>query len=405
MINLFNRHINDDLLDRFRRELGKYANPHQLPPLTIFHNATQSTSEGVAAGASSSQQIITETFSAFNVPVEVIGSQVGPRMTQFHLLPMKINGRLTKISAIKALDSDLSLALSASVSITTRPGKLILEIPNREFEPISLKSVMVSDPFKKILSRGGLPLALGKDASGQPIAADLSAMPHLLIAGATGSGKSVCMNACITSLLTAHNPEQLKLLLIDPKRVELVGYNGIRHLVRPVITDMEKAASALTWAVNEMDKRYELLSLARKRNIKSYNKWAQANQQDTLPFMVIIIDELADLMLQFKEEVESAIIRLAQMARAVGIHLMLATQRPTVDVVTGLIKANVPARIAFAVASGTDSRVILDQKGAENLLGQGDCLYLPPGTSQPIRLQGCFVSDEEIDQLVEHWRT
>ena len=167
---------------------------------------------------------------------------------------------------------------------------------------------------------------------------------------------------------------------------------------------MEKAASALTWAVNEMDKRYELLSSARKRNIKSYNKWAKSNQQETLSFMVIIIDELADLMIQFKDEVESAIIRLAQMARAVGIHLMLATQRPTVDVVTGLIKANVPARIAFAVASGTDSRVILDQKGAENLLGQGDCLYLAPGASQPIRLQGSFVSDEEIDQLVEHWR-
>ncbi len=403
MINLFNRHINNELLDRFRRELGKYTSPDQLPPLTIFHNADQQL-PSVSSDADDLGQIITETFSAFNVPVEVIGSQTGPRMTQFFLLPQKVNGRLTKISAIKALDSDLSLALSASVSITTRPGKLILEIPNREFEPISLKSVMVTPSFKMILNKGGLPLALGKDASGQPIAADLSAMPHLLIAGATGSGKSVCMNACITSLLTAHNPEQLKLLLIDPKRVELVGYNGIRHLVRPVITDMEKAASALTWAVNEMDKRYELLSAARKRNIKSYNKWAKANQQDPLPFMVVIIDELADLMIQFKEEVESAIIRLAQMARAVGIHLILATQRPTVDVVTGLIKANVPARIAFAVASGTDSRVILDQKGAENLLGQGDCLYLPPGTSQPIRLQGCFVSDEEIEQLVEHWR-
>ena len=262
---------------------------------------------------------------------------------------------------------------------------------------------MVTPSFKAILNKGGLPLALGKGASGQPVAADLSAMPHLLIAGATGSGKSVCMNACITSLLTAYNPEQLKLLLIDPKRVELVGYNGIRHLVRPVITDMEKAASALTWVVNEMDKRYEILSKARKRNIKSYNKWAKASNQPLLPFMVVIIDELADLMIQFKDEVESAIIRLAQMARAVGIHLIIATQRPTVDVVTGLIKANVPARIAFAVASGTDSRVILDRKGVENLLGQGDALYMPPGTSQPTRLQGCFVSDEEIEQLVEHW--
>ena len=403
MINLFNRNINHDLLDRFRLELGKYANPDQLPPLTIFHNTDQQKPD-VAEESDNLGQIITSTFLAFNVPVEVIGSQTGPRLTQFYLLPQKINGRLTKISAIKALDSDLSLALKANVSITTRPGKLILEIPNHEFEPISLKSVMVTPSFKLILSKGGLPLALGKDASGQPVAADLSAMPHLLIAGATGSGKSVCMNACITSLLTAHNPEQLKLLLIDPKRVELVGYNGIRHLVRPVVTEMSDAASALTWAVSEMDARYKMLSAARKRNIKSYNKWAKASQQETLPYLVIIVDELADLMLQFKDEVESAIIRLAQMARAVGIHLIIATQRPTVDVVTGLIKANVPARIAFAVASGTDSRVILDQKGAENLLGEGDCLYLPPGTSQPIRLQGCFVSDEEIEQLVAHWQ-
>ncbi len=202
-------------------------------------------------------------------------------------------------------------------------------------------------------------------------------------------------------MLFNHDPDQLKFLMIDPKRVELVGYNGIGHLVRPVITDMEKAAGALTWCVSEMERRYELLSSARKRHISTYNQWAQANGQPPLAFMVIIIDELADLMIQFKEEVEPVIIRLAQMARAVGIHLILATQRPTVDVVTGLIKANVPTRIAFAVASSTDSRVILDRKGAESLLGQGDCLYYT--NSSLTRLQGCYLSDQELNKIVQHW--
>ena len=401
MINQLMRQVDDDLLDRFRQELAKYRDPNQLPGLTIFDHLPAQIQ--VQDDALDMQDLIADTFFDFNVPVEVIGSQIGPRVTQYYLHPQSMNGKRAKIGAIKALDEDLGLALNTSVVIRTRPGKLILEIPNDEFEPINLRSIMASDPFKKIMAQGGLPLALGCDTSGEPIAADLAKMPHLLIAGATGAGKSVCMNALICSLLTTYSPAQLQLLMIDPKQVELIGYQGIRHLARPVITEMANAPNALEWAVNQMDIRYSQLSEVRKRNIKSYNQWAVANKKEIMPYLVIIIDEVADLMIQYKEEVETTVTRLAQMARAVGIHLILATQRPTVDVVTGLIKANVPARIAFAVASGTDSRVILDQKGAENLLGEGDCLYLPPNASEPIRVQGSFVSDNEIDQLVEHW--
>ncbi len=388
------------LLSKFQQEVANYRDPNKLPDLTIFAKAL---ANEISPPDNETTELITETFSAFNVPVEVIGHEVGPRLTQYYLRPQSANGKRAKISAIKALNDDLALALGKSTTITNRPGKLILEIPRDEFSNVTMGDITQSGSFREIVSAGGLPLALGKDTSGQPVVADLAKMPHLLIAGATGKGKSVCINALISSLLTAYTPQQLNFLMIDPKMVELVPYDGIRHLVKPVIKDMANASNALEWAVRQMEARYTQLSEARKRNIKGYNKWASENGKDLMAYLVIVIDELADLMVQYKDEVETAVTRLAQMARAVGIHLILATQRPTVDVVTGLIKANVPARIAFGVSSGTDSRVILDQKGAEHLLGLGDSLYLAPNASQPIRVQGSFVSDSEIDKLVEHW--
>lgn len=342
--------------------------------------------------------LIEETLASFNAPVKVIGSLSGPRVTQFYLRPDKINGKPSKVSAIKALDNDLSLAINASVRIDTRPGKLIVEVPHEEFDPVTIEQVYDSGEGM------ALPVALGLDMAGLPVVVDLTEMPHALVAGATNSGKSVCINAFIALLLMRLTPNELHLLLIDPKMVELVQYDGIPHLVTPVITDMEKAVGALRWAVSEMQRRYKLLSQARKRKIAAYNEWAKANKQEALPYLVIVIDELADLMMQYQEEVEPLIARLAQMARAVGMHLVLATQRPSVDVVTGLIKANVPTRIAFAVASSTDSRVILDRIGAETLLGRGDMLYLAAGTSQPQRVQGCFIDDDALSELVGHWK-
>ncbi len=394
-------HTRPGWLDRFRQEVANYRDPNQLPPPSLFTDPK--TPPAPTPTDNSYAELITETFSAFGVPVEVIGSEVGPRLTQYYLRPQSINGRRAKIKAIKALNDDLALALGKRTTITNRPGKLILEIPNDEFENVTMGDIIESEQFREMISAGGLPLALGKDTSGKPVVVDLTKMPHLLIAGATGSGKSVCMNALISSLLTAYSPKKLNFLMIDPKMVELVPYDGIRHLVKPVIKDMANASNALEWAVSQMEVRYKQLSEVRKRNIKGYNKWASENGKELMPYLVIVIDELADLMVQYKDEVETAVTRLAQMARAVGIHLILATQRPTVDVVTGLIKANVPARIAFGVSSGVNSRVILDQKGAEHLLGLGDSLYLAPDASQPIRVQGSFVSDSEIDKLVEHW--
>ncbi len=276
-----------------------------------------------------------------------------------------------------------------------------IEVPNSDTEMVTLHSVLVSEEFKAL--RSELAFALGRDVSGHPVAADLARMPHLLIAGATGSGKSVCVNTIIASLLFRLGPDRLKFLMIDPKMVELIPYNGIPHLIAPVVTDMERAVGALTWAMREMDRRYKLFSEAGKRNVDAYNTWLVSQGQEPLPFIVIVIDELADLMMVAADQIERIICRIAQMARATGMHLILATQRPSVDVVTGLIKANVPARIAFAVASQIDSRVILDSNGAEALLGRGDMLFQAPDTSKLHRLQGCFVSDQELSKIVMHW--
>lgn len=357
---------------------------------------------------------IEETLRHFGVPATVVQINQGPTVTQFGLQPGFIETtrrdgstkqRKIKVSAITSLADDLALALAAkSIRVEAPvPGRpyVGIELPNDNTELVTLHSVLTSEAFKKMKSH--LAVALGRDVSGNAVAADLSRMPHALIAGATGSGKSVCVNTIIASLLFNFRPEQLQLLMIDPKMVELMPYNGIPHLVAPVVTDMERVVGALTWALREMERRYKLFSQVGKRNHESYNKWAVQQGKEELPYIVIIIDELADLMMVAPDEVEQIICRIAQMARATGMHLILATQRPSVDVVTGLIKANVPTRISFAVASSTDSRVILDQTGSENLLGRGDMLYQASDSGKLQRLQGCFVSDQELHALVSHW--
>jgi S-DNA-T family DNA segregation ATPase FtsK/SpoIIIE len=261
---------------------------------------------------------------------------------------------------------------------------------------------MESDTFKNVKSK--LAIGLGRDVSGTPVVTDLRTMPHLLIAGATGSGKSVCINSIIACLLCNNTPDDLKLLMIDPKRVELTNFNGIPHLQAPVIVDLERVVGSLNWVTRQMDQRYRMLASAEVRNIEEYNERVSARGESRLPYLVVFVDELADLMMLAHDEVERSLCRIAQMARATGIHLVIATQRPSVDVVTGLIKANFPARISFAVTSQVDSRVVLDMAGAERLLGKGDMLYMPSDSSQPVRLQGCFVSNRELDRLVRYWR-
>ncbi len=360
-------------------------------------------------------QIIETTLADFGVPVQVVEVNQGPAVTQFGLKPGTIIRRDRKgeekqikvrVSQIQALANDLSLALSASpIRIEAPvPGRdfVGVEVPNVQISLVSLRGVMESEEFRN--ARGGLVFGLGRDVSGQPVVADLTRMPHLLIAGATGSGKSVCVNSIITSFLLTHTPQTLRFLMIDPKRVELTVYNGIPHLIAPVVVDVERAVPVLQWATREMERRYKLFAKLGARNIEAYNEKLAARGEPPLPYIVILVDELADLMLSAPDDVERYICRIAQMARATGMHLVLATQRPSVDVVTGLIKANFPARIAFAVTSQVDSRVILDTPGAEQLLGRGDMLFMAPDSSKLQRLQGCFVSDRETHRLVRFWK-
>jgi S-DNA-T family DNA segregation ATPase FtsK/SpoIIIE len=307
-----------------------------------------------------------------------------------------------RVSKIVSLADDLALALAAQrIRIQAPvPGRnyVGIEVPNSEISRVALREIMESDPFKKV--RSSLKLALGKDVAGKATCTDLTSLPHLLIAGTTGSGKSVCVNAILSCLLLQNTPNDLRLLLVDPKRVELTGYNGIPHLLAPVVVDAERVIGALQWMLREMDNRYRRFAKVGARNIQDFN----AKSGEHLPYLVAVIDELADLMMLAPDETERSITRLAQLARATGIHLIIATQRPSVDVVTGLIKANFPARIAFAVASGIDSRVILDQPGAERLLGKGDMLFQAPDAPAPVRLQGVYVSDSEIQRLVDTWK-
>jgi S-DNA-T family DNA segregation ATPase FtsK/SpoIIIE len=309
------------------------------------------------------------------------------------------------VDKITSLANDLALALSApTIRIEAPvPGKPIvgIEVPNTSFSIVSLRGVIESNPFQKILARSSLALALGQGAGGESISGDLAKMPHLLIAGATGSGKTVCLNAVICCLLMYNTPFDTKFIMIDPKRVELAQFNSLPHLATPVIVDTQKALNTLRWLNQEMDKRYQKLAAAGARNVDGYNKTRQGSEK--LANLILIIDELADLMMAGFDEVEHILCRLAQLARAVGIHLVVATQRPSVDVVTGLIKANFPTRISFAVTSQVDSRTILDIGGAEKLLGRGDMLYMPTEAGKPKRLQGCFVSDPEVERLVYFW--
>ncbi|HDN80046.1 MAG TPA: DNA translocase FtsK, partial [Chloroflexi bacterium] len=305
-----------------------------------------------------------------------------------------------------ALADDLALALAASpIRIEAPvPGRpyVGIEVPNDEPSLVSLREVMESKEFREMKSP--LKLALGKGVSGQPVVADLTAMPHLLIAGATGSGKSVCINSIVTCLVMQNPPERLRLLLVDPKRVELAHFNGLPHLLAPVVMEVKDAIGALTWLVKMMEERYDEFAKMKARHLEDYNSKARAKGKEPLPYIALIIDELADIMIAAPDEAERKLTRLAQLSRATGIHLVLATQRPSVDVITGLIKANFPARISFAVTSQVDSRVILDMAGAERLLGRGDMLFLPPDQPTPIRLQGCYVSAKEIKRVVDYWR-
>ncbi|HEX6385324.1 MAG TPA: DNA translocase FtsK 4TM domain-containing protein, partial [Anaerolineae bacterium] len=358
-------------------------------------------------------EIIEHTLESFGAPATVVEINQGPTITQFGVEPNFIetrSGKRTKVKVgkIASLADDLALALAArSIRIQAPvPGKAYvgIEVPNPAKALVSLRDVMETTPFQKIKSP--LRIGLGQDVGGQPIVADLAAMPHLLIAGATGSGKSVCVNGIIACLLLQNTPDQLKLVMVDPKRVELTGYNGVPHLAAPVIVEMERVIGTLQWAMREMDNRYKMFAQIGARNILDYNKKIRGDKdRDPLPYIVIIIDELADLMMLSPEDTERGVTRLAQLARATGMHMVIATQRPSVDVVTGLIKANFPARIAFAVASGIDSRVILDGTGAERLLGQGDMLYQAPDAASPVRAQGCFVSEGELGRIIEYWRT
>jgi S-DNA-T family DNA segregation ATPase FtsK/SpoIIIE len=355
---------------------------------------------------------IEQTLESLGAPVRVEEINRGPVVTQFGIQPLVVtnaNGKETKvkISRIRALADDLALALEAKTLRVEAPipgkGLVGIEVPNPEVSLVALRDVMESEAFAQVDSR--LRLCLGQDVSGNAIAADLTAMPHMLIAGTTGSGKSVCINAIIAALLLQNTPDDLRFLMVDPKRVELTGYNAIPHLLSKVVVEMERVTGALQWVLREMDGRYRRLSKARATHIRDYNeRVAPRLGEKRLPYIVVVIDELADLMMMAPQESERAICRIAQMARATGIHLVIATQRPSVDVVTGLIKANFPARIAFNVASAVDSRVILDMPGAEHLLGQGDMLFLLPDAPTPLRLQGAFVSDEELRRLVQYWK-
>jgi S-DNA-T family DNA segregation ATPase FtsK/SpoIIIE len=355
-------------------------------------------------------RLIEETLASFGAPARVVDTSIGPTVTMFGVEPLFVESRSgqtrVRVGKIASLSDDLALALAAPRIRIQAPvpgrGYVGIEVPNEEMALVALREVVESEAFLRY--RSPLRFALGKDVAGHPKAANLEVMPHLLIAGTTGSGKSVCVNAILSCLLLHNTPDDLRLILVDPKRVELTNYNGVPHLLAPVVVEIERVVGALQWMTREMDNRYHKFAEVGARNIADYNQRTSAQGGRKLPYLLVVIDELADLMMIAPDETERTITRLAQLARATGIHMVLATQRPSVDVVTGLIKANFPARIAFAVASNTDSRVILDQPGAERLLGRGDMLFQAPDAPSPVRLQGVFVSDMEITRLVDYWR-
>lgn len=370
----------------------------QLPPLDLFDMPTHAQSGFSQRGAKENAQKLETTLQSFGVQAKVLEISRGPTVTRYELEP----GLGVKVSRVVNLTDDIALALAArDIRMEAPvPGKSVIgiEVPNEEVALVSLREVLQSKEFQQ--SHARLALVLGRDISGLPIVGDLQKMPHLLVAGATGSGKSVCINGMIASILMKHKPHEVKLMMIDPKMVELNSYNGIPHLLSPVVTDPRKAAFALKKVVQEMENRYQLMAERGTRDIERYNALVKSEGADPLPYIVVLVDELADLMMVAPGDVEDAICRIAQMARAAGIHLIVATQRPSVDVITGLIKANIPSRIAFAVSSMADSRTILDGGGAEKLLGRGDMLYMPVGAAKAVRVQGAFVSEDEIERLV-----
>lgn len=369
-----------------------------FPSIQLLKKGEVSSQKTSSRASLSNAKKLEDTLLSFGVEAKVTQINKGPTVTRYELQPKQG----VKVSKIVNLADDIALNLAASgIRIEAPiPGKAAvgIEVPNDTSEMVYLRDVIESDQFAAFPSK--LAFALGKDIAGKPIVADIGKMPHILIAGATGSGKSVCINTLITSILYKASPKEVKLIMIDPKVVELNVYNGIPHLMIPVVTDPKKAAGALCWAVNEMTKRYQLFADNNVRDMKGYNNKV-TDENLKMPSIIIIIDELADLMMTAAKEVEDAICRLAQMARAAGIHLVIATQRPSVDVITGVIKANIPSRLAFAVSSGIDSRTILDSNGAEKLLGKGDMLFCPIGESKPLRIQGAFVSDQEVEAIVE----
>ncbi|HEX5149536.1 MAG TPA: DNA translocase FtsK [Candidatus Limnocylindrales bacterium] len=392
----------DDITDASDSPPTKERIEYTLPPLSTLDDIAVPVSTGVDEAAHArNEEIIVKKLAGFGIPAKIVGRNAGPVVTQYEVQPAPD----VKVSRIEGLSDDLAMALAArSLRIEAPiPGKSAvgIEIPNKEFNVVALRRILEEVDFKA--SGSTLTFALGRDVAGKAQAVDLAKMPHLLIAGATGSGKSVMVNALITSLLCEATPHDVRMILMDLKRVELAAYNGLPQLLVPVITEPERAKAALKWAVNEMEARYRRLAGSSSRNIRVFNE-SRVDPEDRMPYIVIIVDELADLMMREGKNVEDPIVRLAQKARATGIHMVLATQRPSVNVVTGLIKANFPSRIAFAMASQIDSRTILDSPGAEDLIGRGDMLYQPSDLPRPMRLQGVFVSDAEIARVVDHWR-
>ncbi len=375
-----------------------YAN-YVLPDLSLLKPENKDATRVNETELRATARKLVETLASFNVEAKVVNISRGPSVTRYELTP----GKGVRISKFNTLSDDLALALkAANVRIEAPiPGKgtIGVEVANKETTPISIRRMLSTEEFRQ--SKSKLTTTLGMDISGNTITCDIAAMPHLLIAGTTGSGKSVCINTMLTSILYKARPDEVKMIMIDPKQVELDVYNGIPHLISPVVSDPKKAAGALKWAVGEMLNRYKLFSETGSRNIHSYNEQAMEKGEKPMSNILIVIDELADVMMCAPHEVEEAICRLAQMARAAGMHLIVATQRPSVDVITGTIKANIPSRIAFAVGSQVDSRIILDAPGAEKLLGKGDMLYQPIGRNKALRLQGCFVSDGEIKAVTD----
>jgi len=387
------------VIEEHHRVQAKQGNVYKLPPVSLLARPIKIKNTRLNKDITDNVRILEETLENFGVKAKVTQVSRGPAITRYELQPAPG----VKVSRIVNLADDIALSMAApDVRIEAPiPGKAAvgIEVPNKEISMVYLRELVETSEFNHAGSN--LSVVLGKDIAGQPIITDLAKMPHLLIAGSTGSGKSVCMNTLIASILYKARPDQVKFLMIDPKMVELATYNGIPHLIAPVVTDPKKAATALRWVVSEMENRYALFAGSGVKNITGYNSLKTGLGEEPLPLVVVLIDELADLMMVAPADVEDAICRLAQMARAAGIHLVVATQRPSVDVITGLIKANIPSRIAFAVSSQIDSRTILDMAGAEKLLGKGDMLFFPVGAAKPIRVQGVFVSEKEIEELVE----